>query len=78
MIVILARVDTTERIITQIDNSNEITDVQRKLRESLGGDWVWVQDLGKPDFVHFDCGEVYEGYDGRPGYNYCGNAVFIL
>lgn len=78
MIVIMARVDTTERVVTQIQSGKEIQPLQVKLRESLGGEWVWVQDLKQSEFIHFDCGEVYEGYDGREGYNYCGSAVFKL
>lgn len=78
MIVILARVDTTERVVTQIGNSSEISTLQGKLREALGGEWVWVQDLKQSQFIHFDCAEVYQGYDGREGYNYCGSAFFSL
>lgn len=78
MIVIMARVDTTERVVTQIPSGREIQTLQVKLRESLGGSWVCVQELEQSEFIHFDCGEVYEGYDGREGYNYCGSAVFKL
>jgi hypothetical protein len=78
MLIIMARVDTTERVVVKIQSGKEIQPLQVKLREQLGGNWVWVQELGQSQVIHFDCGEEYGGFDNRKDDNYCGNAVFEL
>lgn len=65
MINIFAKIHTTEKVIIFCHN-NEIPEVQLKLNNKLGGNWIFVDTIypSKGEFIKFDDGYEYKGFDG--------------
>jgi hypothetical protein len=68
-LVIMAKINTTERCILFLDSrENDITTI---INEKFDGQWVIVNKIEHGDVLKFNSEEVYSGYDGRKDGNYC-------
>jgi|GEM_PF-4264156 len=75
MIVIFAKLGTTEKVIIE-SYSNEFTAVAQKKLNELGGQWVKVDDLKFGEMLEFSDDQKYEGFN--PDINRYSNQIAPL
>ena len=63
MIKIFAKYNSDEKV-AMICNTYDIERVQIILNDTYGGNWAYVDDVEKGEFLKFNDGLTYEGFDG--------------
>lgn len=62
MIIIFAKLGTTEKVLTNLSHISLVSIVQKLLNETKGGEWLKVDELNQFEYIEFKDNNVYKGF----------------
>ena len=64
MVKIFAKHGTDEKVLV-VCQQQEVRDIQARLAEKFGGNWLWVDKVHAGEILHFKDELLYLGFHGR-------------
>jgi hypothetical protein len=70
MLIILAKLRTDEKIAVYVPDKTHVRLLQQTFKNLYGGEWILVDEVFGSEFIKFNDGKVYNGFEPGQADNY--------